>query len=169
MVNEVIIPILDQTGGEVTITEWLKKEGDPVEAGEVICEVEASKANVEIEAQANGILRRILIEVGAEIPPLTVIALIAQANEPLPDVDPYYRVNQADPQEPAPEPMARPTSQPASSPPRPSPKNRIIASPRAKRLAREHNINLSDIQGTGSDGRIVEEDVLEAIEQQSAG
>lgn len=168
MANEVIIPILDQTGGEVTVTRWLKNEGDPVQPGDILCEVEASKANVEIEAQAEGILRRILIEAGAEIPPLTVIALIAAANESLPDIDPFYRINPPESELPVP---TQPPPQPAADagPPRRSAGQRLIISPRARRLAQEHRIDLSTIAGTGADGRIVEEDVLEAIERQSAG
>ena len=167
MVSEVIIPVLDQTGDEVTITQWLKNEGDEVQEGEVLCEVEASKANVEIETRANGVLRCILIETGAAIPPLTVIALIADAGEALPDVDPYYRVQQSRSrsQTSVPERTTARQVPKKASPSRHSSQQRLIASPRAKRLAAEHKIDLSTLHGTGTGGRIVEDDVRQAIEQ----
>lgn len=165
MVSEVMIPVLEQTGAEVVLLRWLKSEGDEVREGEALCEVETSKTVVEIEANAGGLLRRILVEAGTAIPPLTVVALVAKAGEPLPDIDPYYRVRQIEPQAPAP---GRATAEePRAETParRPSPTQRIIASPRAKRLAAEHGIDLSTIQGTGPGGRILEDDVRGAVKQ----
>src|SRR5438270_13897079 len=92
MVSEVVIPVIDQAGGELVLSKWLKREGERVRAGEVLCEVETSKASVEIPADVEGVLGRILIAEGTTIPSLTVIALIADVEEALPEVDPYYRV-----------------------------------------------------------------------------
>jgi len=167
MVKEVIIPVLDQTGDEVTITQWLKNEGDEIYEGEALCEVETSKANTEIEASASGILRRILIGTGTSIPSLTVIALIANTDEPLPDIDPYYRVQQLKLQQSVPIRTRPKSSSKRVLPFRRTGKGRVIASPRAKRLAAEHNIDLSTLNGTGTGGRIVEDDVLQVIEQAS--
>lgn len=166
MVTEVFIPVLDQTGDEVTILAWFKSEGDEVRQGEVLCEVEASKANTEIEAPGSGILRRILIEAGISVPALTVIALIAEAEEPVPEIDPYHRVKQLQPPSFAPAQTPVASGPEKSLPDRPK-KTRIFVSPRAKRLAAEHQIDLSTLTGSGDNGRIVEADVQQAIEQRS--
>ncbi len=161
MVVEVVIPMLEQTGGDITLTAWLKQEGDQVHVGEPICEVETAKAIVEIEASSSGVLRKQLITVGTPVPALTVVALIAEASEPLPEVDPFYRLKPAEP--PAPGPAA-PTAEAVAL----RPAHALLASPRAKRLAAEHGVDLTLIRGTGPKGDIVESDVRRAIEQSSA-
>src|SRR6266496_3930137 len=161
MVVEVVIPMLEQTGGDITLTAWLKQEGDQVHVGEPICEVETAKAIVEIEASSSGVLRKQLITVGTPVPALTVVALIAEASEPLPEVDPFYRLKPVGP--PAPGPAA-PTAEAVAL----RPAHALLASPRAKRLAAEHGVDLTLIRGTGPKGDIVESDVRRAIEQSSA-
>ncbi len=157
MIHEVIIPVMDQTTASVVLTHWLLAEGAIVKQGDVICKIETDKATVEIEATADGILGKALIETGTQIPPLTVVALIADPNEPLPNIDPYYRTNRAKPQN---VPVMSVQVAPTFTLPQ-----RIIASPRAKRLAEEHGLDLATIQGSGPNGRIQEEDVLQAITQ----
>ena len=86
-VTRVILPKLGLTMDEGRLIAWHKKEGERVEKGEVLFEVETDKANLEIEASASGIVRRILLPADASAPVATVIALIADtADEPLPDV-----------------------------------------------------------------------------------
>jgi len=165
MVVEVVIPMLEQTGGDITLTAWLKQEGDQVHVGEPICEVETAKATVEIEASSSGVLRKQLITVGTPVPALTVVALIAEASEPLPEVDPFYRLKPVGPPAPGPAVSAAvPTAEAAA----PRPAHALLASPRAKRLAAEHGVDLTLIRGTGPKGDIVESDVRRAIEQSSA-
>ncbi len=165
MVVEVVIPMLEQTGGDITLTAWLKQEGDQVHVGEPICEVETAKATVEIEASSSGVLRKQLITVGTLVPALTVVALIAEAGEPLPEVDPFYRLKPVGPPAPGPAVSAAvPTAEAAA----PRPAHALLASPRAKRLAAEHGVDLTLIRGTGPKGDIVESDVRRAIEQSSA-
>jgi len=165
MVVEVVIPMLEQTGGDITLTAWLKQEGDQVHVGEPICEVETAKATVEIEASGSGVLRKQLITVGTPVPALTVVALIAEASEPLPEVDPFYRLKPGGPPAPGPAVSAAvPTAEAAA----PRPAHALLASPRAKRLAAEHGVDLTLIRGTGPKGDIVESDVRRAIEQSSA-
>src|SRR6267378_5650227 len=84
-VTRVILPKLGLTMDEGRLVAWHKREGDRVEKGEVLFEVETDKANMEIEASASGIVRRILLAADASAPVATVIALIADtADEPLP-------------------------------------------------------------------------------------
>ncbi|MFN8457694.1 MAG: E3 binding domain-containing protein [Anaerolineae bacterium] len=163
MVYEVTIPILDQTTESVLLTHWLAAEGDPVQKGQPICQIETDKATADIEAPATGVLRQTLIEVGTEIPPLTVVALITQKDEPLPAIDPYYRTHRAKSPTAQAQPVPSVPSPPLSSPPHLSIPGRVLASPRAKRLAEEHGIDLSTLHGSGPEGRIQEKDVLQAI------
>ena len=158
MVSELTIPVMDQTTESVTLTTWLKREGDAVEQGEAVCEIETDKATVEIQAPASGRLRRILIQAGAQAPPRTVVALIAEADEALPVIDPFYRtlkaVAAAKGQPPG--PLATGAGERPAAP-------QVIVSPRARRLAEEHHVDLATLQGTGPGGRILEEDVQQAL------
>jgi pyruvate dehydrogenase E2 component (dihydrolipoamide acetyltransferase) len=159
MVSEIAIPVMDQTTETVTLTGWFKHEGDRVQTGEAVCEIETAKATVEVTAPAAGQLRRILIQPGIEVPPRTVVGLVAEADEPLPDIDPFYQT--ATPVRPHPNPLppgeggAPGTSARAGK--------KIVISPRARRLAEQHNLDLNGIQGSGPGGRILEEDVEAAL------
>src|SRR5688500_7247532 len=151
MVSELTIPVMDQTTETVVLTTWLKREGDAVQQGEAVCEIETDKATVEIQAPASGRLRQVLIQAGTQVPPRTVVALIAEADEALPVIDPYYRT-----------PKAAVAKAPAAAPLPPAaerPAAKLIVSPRARRLAEQHNVDLAKVQGTGPGGRILEEDV----------
>jgi pyruvate dehydrogenase E2 component (dihydrolipoamide acetyltransferase) len=163
MVSEVIIPVMDQTTETVLLTRWLKRPGEPVRKGEAVCEIDTDKATVEIEAGADGVLRKVLIESGTHIPPRTVVGLIASADEALPDVDPYHLTPASRP-EPAAAASSAPSAHVAASGPAPSSQERKV-SPRARRLAEEHGIDLADVHGSGPDGRIVEDDVKAAIQR----
>jgi len=157
MVSELAIPVMDQTTLSVTLTHWLKREGDSVAVGEAVCEIETDKATVEVPAQGGGVLRKILIPAGVEVPPRTVVALIAELHEALPEIDPYYRTEK--PAEPAAMP-ATPT--PIAAPIR-SAGQKVIISPRARRLAEEHQLDLARVTGSGPGGRILEDDVQAAL------
>ena len=167
MVTEIIIPVMDQATETVQLMAWRKQEGDVVEKGEVVCDIETEKAVVEIEAGAAGVLRKLLVEAGARIPPKTVIGLIAAAGEALPDLAQYKPAPAASPMASA-APMAQQAAAPAAAVAPTGPAagdRRVVASPRAKRLAEENKLDLSTITGAGPDGRILEEDVLKAVKQ----
>lgn len=163
MASEVIIPIVDQTSDEFILLRWLKAEGDEVRAGEPLCEVEASKAVVEVEAPADGLLRRILVEAGTSVSPLAVVALIADADEALPTISAPSSGRQPE----ASAPTLRPTVEALAGAGEPETASasgqRIVASPRAKRMAAEHGVDLATIRGTGPNGRILEDDVRNAV------
>src|SRR5258705_5484749 len=89
MVSEIIIPVMDQATETVLLTGWRKQEGEAVRKGEPICDIETEKASVEIEAGANGVLRKTLAAAGDRVAPRTVIGLIADATEALPDLARY--------------------------------------------------------------------------------
>jgi pyruvate dehydrogenase E2 component (dihydrolipoamide acetyltransferase) len=156
VISEVVIPVMDQTGGDFLLAKWLRREGEAVAIGDVLCEIETSKANVEIAAETAGVLRKVLVGEGAAVPSLTVIALIGGARDLLPDVDPYYRVQRGGPAQRAPAPAAVLARKDPPAAQRPG---EIAVSPRAKRLAAEQHVDLSTLTGSGPDGRIVEADV----------
>ncbi len=160
MITEVIMPKLGQTMEEGKIERWLKKKGDRVEKGEALLEVTTDKATLEVEAYGSGILRKVIVPDGETVLVTTVIGYIAEENDKLPD--------KAD--SPA-KPAGGSEPEPEVSVPLPgkeselnfSRKERIKASPLAKRIAAENGIDLEKVEGTGPGGRITKEDVLSAV------
>jgi pyruvate dehydrogenase E2 component (dihydrolipoamide acetyltransferase) len=159
MAAEVKLPRLGQ-GMEVgTVVKWLKAEGDKVEKGEPLYELDTDKVTQEVEAEAAGVLLKIAVPEG-EVPVGTTIAFIGEQGEPVPDVSGNGKV--AAPEEPKAEEPA--PAEPAPEPERAAPVTRregerIKASPLARRIAGERGIELASIAGTGPDGRIIAEDV----------
>ena len=155
--TEVRMPQLGLTMTEGIVTRWFKQEGDMVEKGELLYEVETDKLTNEIESDAGGVLRKIVAPEGSEIPVLGLLAYVGEKDEPVPKA-----------QEEAPgastQPAAAPKEEAAAPPPAAgtSSGGRIKASPLAKKLAAQHGIDLSLIAGTGPGGRIVKQDVLAA-------
>ena len=161
MASEVKLPRLGQGMESGTIIRWLKAEGDQVEKGEPLYEVDTDKATQEVEADASGVLLSIAVAEG-EVPVGRTVALIGEPGEQAQVV-----------QEP-PEPNAVPTTEAepvaAASPAPDTPfrdaingaRNRVKASPLARRMARERGLDLVGLTGTGPDGRIVAEDVERA-------
>jgi pyruvate dehydrogenase E2 component (dihydrolipoamide acetyltransferase) len=153
---EAVIPKLDETTEVATVERWLVQEGDGVEQGQAICEVETDKALVQVEAPVAGTLRRQLIPAGTEVPPLTIVALVGDPAEPIPEVDPFARTAGGS-QAAAPTAGVRaaaPSAAPTSAGP--------VASPRARRLAEERDVDLGTVTGTGPGGKITDRDVQRA-------
>ena len=153
---EAVIPKLDETTEVATVERWLVQEGERVEQGQPICEVETDKALVQVEAPAAGTLRRQLIAAGTEVPPLTIVALVGDPAEPVPQVDPYARTA-GGPQSSTPS-----AGTPAAAPSAASASGRPVASPRARRLAEELGVDLGTVTGTGPGGKITDRDVQKA-------
>lgn len=157
MITEVIMPKLGLAMEEGTVSKWFKKEGDRVEAGEPLLEITTDKANVEIEASASGILRKILVGEGITVPVTQVIAYIGEKNDKLPEVIVPTKPSPLPGKEAKPPVISKKEEYIAK------PGERILASPLAKKIAREHKIDLRSIKGTGPGGRISKEDVLAAL------
>ena len=152
MAVAVIFPKLDEAMRSGKIVRWLKNEGDRVEKGETILEIETEKTAFEIEAETSGILSKIMVKAGDEVPVGATIAFILQPGEEAPEVaEPV--IIRAKEKTPTEEPKA--TREPGE----------IKASPLARNIAKEHNIDLSMVTGTGPGGRITKEDVLQAVEE----
>jgi pyruvate dehydrogenase E2 component (dihydrolipoamide acetyltransferase) len=145
-----------------TIVRWLKSEGDTVEKGEPLYELDTEKVTQEVEADSSGTLLRILAGEGEEIEVGKAIAVIGEPGEDVPDAAPAPAA-----EEPA-EKADAPAEQKGEPEPEPQPVargqngGRVKASPLARRIARERGIDLASLHGTGPEGRIVAEDVERA-------
>jgi pyruvate dehydrogenase E2 component (dihydrolipoyllysine-residue acetyltransferase) len=185
MSSQVTLPRLGQGMESGTIVRWLKSEGDQVEKGEPLYELDTEKVTQEVEADASGVLLKILAGEGEEIEVGKAVAVIGEEGEEVPEAEPEPEqepeaegeVTEEEPAEegePAPareqerergreaaeeeaEEARAPTNGAATAD-----GGRVKASPLARRIARERGIELSAISGTGPDGRIVAEDVERA-------
>jgi pyruvate dehydrogenase E2 component (dihydrolipoamide acetyltransferase) len=164
---------------EGQIARWLKKEGDKVSMGEPLAEIDTDKATMEMQALADGVLRKIIIKEGEAAPLGQLIAVIGG-----PDEDISSLLNES----PAPAPAAQPTPPPAEAPAAevktPQLKavpqgngsqaqpatagGRLIVSPLAARMAAEAGIDLRSLQGSGPGGRIIKKDIESALSQPRA-
>ena len=161
MASRVVMPKLTDTMEEGVLLAWKKREGDLVQAGEALAEIETDKAIMDLEAFASGILRKILVQDGATVMSGTLIGVIGGVDEDITSAltdtitaAPSVGVGTT--------PSASPVPGPAPTSPASSAETRVIASPRAKALAIDRGIDLSTITGSGPGGRIVEEDVVNA-------
>ncbi|ASL40131.1 MULTISPECIES: pyruvate dehydrogenase complex dihydrolipoamide acetyltransferase [Acetobacter] len=167
MATEILMPALSPTMTEGKLARWLKKEGDAVNSGDVLAEIETDKATMEVEAIEEGILGRILVQEGAEgVAVNTPIAILVEEGEAVPDnIDTPNNVASAAPAT-ASQPAA--ASAPIATQAAPAqradkPVGRVVASPLARRIARQKNIDLAALKGTGPNGRIVKRDVEAAL------
>jgi len=165
MAKEVILPKLGQTMEEGTIVEWVKNEGDPVNRGDILFQVETDKAVLDVEARSKGTLRKVLVEPGVKVPVLTVVGIIGDPDE---DISALLAGAESTAEPPVPESaVAEAKEEPVAAPLQPE-SGRLIASPRARKLAREKGVNLSLVSGTGPHGRRIEKDVLDYLAAQPA-
>jgi pyruvate dehydrogenase E2 component (dihydrolipoyllysine-residue acetyltransferase) len=163
MATSVTLPRLGQGMESGTIVRWLKSEGDAVEKGEPLYELDTEKVTQEVEADAGGVLLKILAAEGEEIEVGKPVAVIGEAGEDVPEpvAEETPRENGAQAERPAPAPAPAPAAEPAPAAPEHD-GGRIKASPLARRIARERGLDLAAISGTGPEGRIVAEDVERA-------
>ena len=164
MAIAIILPKLDEAMLKGKIVKWLKKEGESVKKGEGIVQIETEKVTFEIEAEESGVLGKIMAKEGEELPVGTIIAYITQPGEKVPEALELVAVARegAGVQEPATAPMEEARAKVFEAP---TGGRATKISPLAKKIAREHNIDITSIKGTGSSGRMVREDVLRAIEE----
>ncbi|HET6890364.1 MAG TPA: pyruvate dehydrogenase complex dihydrolipoamide acetyltransferase [Pyrinomonadaceae bacterium] len=183
------MPKLSPTMEEGQLSRWLKKEGDKVSMGEPLAEIDTDKATMEMQALANGVLRKILIKEGESAPLGQLIAIIGEPDEDI------SGMLQAAPEPAKPAAEAKTESQPAPAPVTPQPppseprreettvrkeaaepggngrgagapaSTRLIVSPLAARMAAEAGVDLRSLSGTGPGGRIVKRDIEAAVSQ----
>lgn len=175
MATKVHMEALSPTMEEGQLVQWLKSEGDPVSAGEVLAEIETDKATMELVARGDGVLRKIFVGPGGVAPVGSVIAVIARPDEDISGVEGVGGGAAAGPATPpAPAPVtASATASPASARARPAQAvpaaagdgdaggegGRVKASPLARRLADEMGVDISRVRGSGPGGRVVKRDI----------
>jgi pyruvate dehydrogenase E2 component (dihydrolipoamide acetyltransferase) len=175
MATEIKLPRLGQGMESGTVVRWLKQEGEQVEKGEPLYELDTEKVTQEVEADASGVLLKIAVQEG-EVPVGQTIAVIGEEGEAVPEgePEPEPEVEEAPEEEGSRAPArdeererARETAveaEPQQREPQPSAGDgRVKASPLARRIARERGIELAQVRGTGPEGRIVAEDVERAV------
>ena len=185
MAVDVIMPQMGESIFEGTITKWLKKPGDKVERDEPLFEISTDKVDAEIPSPSAGVLKEIKVNEGQTVPIQTVVAVIdsgdgagaaagsaASAPAPAKAEAPKPAPAPAKAQAPASAPIASASTSPAigapSAPQRPAASvaagEKVRSSPLVRRLARENNVDLTQVPGTGAGGRVSKRDILAAIE-----
>jgi pyruvate dehydrogenase E2 component (dihydrolipoamide acetyltransferase) len=188
MASQVIMPKLSPTMEEGVVSRWLKKEGDKVSMGEPLAEIDTDKATMEMQALANGVLRKILINEGESAPLGQLIAIIGAPDEDISSLLNQAAAPAAKTQapaaanaEPATATVAPATAKPEAEKPvsqasapqgngsqaaevtKKSASGRLIVSPLAARMAAEAGVDLRSLQGSGPGGRIIKKDIEAAI------
>jgi pyruvate dehydrogenase E2 component (dihydrolipoamide acetyltransferase) len=156
MAHEIVLPQWGMEMQDATIVRWLKKEGDPLQEGEPLVEIETAKIETEMESTASGVLAHILVPEGATVPIRTVLAIVAAPGEQVPRPPGAAPSVTAAPAPATPSPVA-------TAPARGAGQVAPQVVPAARRLAQERGIDLSQVQGTGPAGRILVEDVQRAL------
>ena len=190
MAETISMPKLGFDMAEGTLVRWVKNEGENVNKGDVLAEIETDKATVEVESSASGVVRKLLVEEGSVVPVGDPIAVVGSADEkieeaPAPAAEPKAEKKtdeQAGPElkteagearkaetETKAEEKTAPPTQPAQAPASsgqaaaPAQEGPVKASPLAKKIARDNNVDLARLQGTGPGGRVVRKDVEAAL------
>lgn len=168
----ILMPALSPTMEDGTLAKWLVKEGDAVTAGDVIAEIETDKATMEVEAIDEGTVGKILISEGTEnVAVNALIAILLEEGEDRSSLASFSELNPVPSPAPAMPVESAASASAAAAEPTPIPAQvvqneyangrtpRIVASPLARRLAKEYNIDLTQLEGSGPNGRIVRDDV----------
>lgn len=165
MATEIVMPRLSDTMSEGTVGKWLKREGDQVEKGEILAEIETDKATMELESFHSGVLGRILIPEGKTVPigvPIAILVAPGEEVSPEAAVPAPVALTTAEQAPVGPTAPGTPPAEPHAAPPLAPPargEGRVRVSPLARRLAEERGIDLRQVDGTGPGGRITREDV----------
>jgi pyruvate dehydrogenase E2 component (dihydrolipoamide acetyltransferase) len=173
MPTDIVMPQMGESIVEGTITKWLKKPGDKVQRDEPLFEISTDKVDAEIPAPASGVLQDIKVSEGTTVQVNTVVGTIATDGESAaaaakPIDAPQPAPTPAEKKAPAP-PKAAP-AQPEQPTPTPvhEEEDHARSSPLVRKIAREHNVNLSQVSGTGLGGRITKQDIMAFLERSQA-
>ena len=170
MPTDVIMPQMGESIFEGTITKWLKKPGDKVQRDEPLFEISTDKVDAEIPAPASGVLQDIKIGEGSTVQVNTVVATIAVDGEAAPaspkaaPAPAAPAKKSAAPAPPAPAPIPSPAPKDAAPSAPEEEGDHARSSPLVRKIAREHNVNLSQVTGTGLGGRITKQDIMAFVE-----
>ncbi|HET9915426.1 MAG TPA: dihydrolipoamide acetyltransferase family protein [Anaerolineales bacterium] len=181
MAETISMPKLGFDMAEGTLVRWVKNEGENVNKGDVLAEIETDKATVEVESSASGVVRKLLVEEGSIVPVGDPIAVVGSADEKIEEtptkvVEP--KAEKKTDEQAGPElkteseeergkkdgaPQTQPTPAPVSQASAPVQEGPVKASPLAKKIARDNQVDLARVQGTGPGGRVVRKDVEAAL------
>jgi pyruvate dehydrogenase E2 component (dihydrolipoamide acetyltransferase) len=165
MPTNILMPALSPTMEKGNLARWLKKEGDKIKSGDILAEIETDKATMEYEAVDEGTLAKIVVPEGTQdVAVNSVIAVLAAEGE---DVKAAASAAKAAPAPKTPEVPKPQATPPKAAPSAPQPaaasgSDRVISSPLARRLAKEANINLGRVSGSGPHGRVIARDIEDA-------
>jgi len=179
MATNVVMPQMGESIAEGTIVRWIKKVGDTVDRDEPLFEISTDKVDAEIPSPDAGVLTEIRVKEGETVPVNAVVAVIGSAGEkvaaPSPSEMPQAAVGQPEtagrppaagsrePEAASPEPEAE-GGEPEAGSGEPDAGGRQRSSPLVRRIAREHNVDISQINGTGISGRVTKHDILGFIQ-----
>jgi len=170
MPTDVVMPQMGESIFEGTITKWLKKPGDKVQRDEPLFEISTDKVDAEIPAPASGILQEIKVSEGNTVQVNTVVGVIGDGN----GASASAPAKAAAPAPAAPAPVLVKKEAPAPPPaptaagPESEEDSDIRSSPLVRKLAREHNVDLAKVNGTGTGGRVTKQDILDFVEHRTA-
>ncbi|MDR3674186.1 MAG: dihydrolipoyllysine-residue succinyltransferase [Acidobacteriota bacterium] len=171
MPTNVVMPQMGESIAEGTITKWMKKVGERIDRDEPLFEISTDKVDAEIPSPAAGILTQILVKENETVVINTVVAVIDGEGAPVaaPKAVEAPAPTPAAPT-PAPPVASTPTAAatPAAEEQEGSEGEDVRTSPLVRRIAREHNVDLSDVKGSGLGGRVSKKDILEYIDQRRA-
>jgi pyruvate dehydrogenase E2 component (dihydrolipoamide acetyltransferase) len=170
MAVDVIMPQMGESIFEGTITKWLKKAGDKIERDEPLFEISTDKVDAEIPSPSAGVLKEIKVGEGQTVPIQTVVAII-EASDGASSSAPAAAPAKPEAANPAPPPAAKSAapalSAPAPAAPQPTASasgEKVRSSPLVRKIARENNIDVSQVPGTGAGGRVSKSDILSAVQ-----
>ena len=188
MATDVLMPQMGESIAEGTITKWLKKAGDPVERDEPLFEISTDKVDAEIPSPASGVLSEIVVQEGQTVEVKTIVARIteegaadASSSKSAPGVA-QEKATEAEPKaEPKAQPKAEPkaettapAAQPAPSKPAASSTSsreeriQTKSSPLVRKIAAEHGVDITEVEGSGVHGRVTKEDILSYVEERES-
>lgn len=164
MATKVLVPLLGEGVEEVTVTKWLKREGDSVNELEPLLEVNTDKVDTEIPAPASGTVLKILAEEGVPAKVGAILAFIGKPGEAVDSAQSSVVIEK--PMVAKSQPIAAETQAPVTNQPSVTSKEIGFISPVVAKIAAEHGVNLQQVPGTGLNGRITKNDVLSYVEGQ---
>lgn len=167
MATEIVMPQMGESIVEGTITKWLKKPGDKIQRDEPLFEISTDKVDAEIPAPASGVLQEIKVSEGTTVQVNTVVGTISDADGAAPQAE---KKSTPAPAPAASKPEVRSTAKAEPAAPAANvheDDEHARSSPLVRKIAREHNVNLSQVEGTGLGGRITKQDIQAFIESGS--
>lgn len=161
MAETISMPKLGFDMAEGLLVRWVKQVGENINKGDILAEIETDKATVEVESSASGVVLQLIVDQGTMVPVNAPIAIVGAAGE---KVDaPAASAPKAEAPKAEAAPQAQPTTAPVAQAVSSVSSGPVKASPLAKKVAKDNNVNLANVQGTGPGGRVVRKDVESAL------